>query len=143
MLFSTVLTALLAVILSTAGNAAADSSVLLQFNPPKLVMSAVKTTFKVRMMKSPSADFPATVILKHNGFKFSQCRLTFTSLNYKVYQEVELVALPSATPSKKKTAKIACEICMPNTPFSNLVQKYVVAPKQFPLKKCTSTGGIV
>jgi hypothetical protein len=134
MLFTPLLVAFAALV-------SADDSTLLEFDPPKLTMDTASATFKVRMLKSPSENAKATVYFKQPGFQFSNCRLKFDHTNFNVSQEIEIMAAPSFS-SKNKDAKIEATVCAPDTPYTNLEDKYTVKPKQFPGKTCKSTGGM-
>jgi hypothetical protein len=133
--FTPVLFALLAFV-------SADDSVLLEFDPPLLAMTTASSTFKVRMLKSPSERISASIYFTQPGFQFSTCFLQFDHTNYNISQEVEIIAAPSFSKTNKEV-KIAADICVPDTEYANLEQKYTVKPKEFPGKTCKSTGGII
>jgi hypothetical protein len=133
--FTPLLFALLAVV-------SADDSTLLEFDPPLLTMKTASAIFKVRMTKSPSANAPASVYFVQPGFQFSNCFLNFNADNYNVSQEIEIAAAPSFSKNNKK-ADIDVEICVPDTDYTNLKDKYTVKPKQYPAATCKSTGGIL
>lgn len=113
-------------------SATAVSSNFLIFDPPTITIENVfaYTNFKVKMASAPAGS--ATVNFQVDGLALSVCSLTFNSVDYGVFKQVQILPNPSLGgngDAKSNTINIKASVCASGSVFDQATQVVVCSVK--------------